>query len=338
MEGIENLTGLTKLLCGLKQLKYLDVSGLTNLKELYCSDGQLAEINAGRCTNLERIDCMGNQLSKINVDGCSRLLGLYCSNNQLESLDISSCNALTSLECNNNQLTTLDISKCPNLIRLFCTNSNMKDISAIIGDTSNIEDFQFDPQNSDAPTQALKKAQKMTVKPGSLELYVGGSTKNLKVSNTKVYVTYISSDTKIVKVNSKGKVTSVSKGKTYITVKAAGDSTYESASKKINVTVYGKPAKVEGVKVSPAKAKRTVKVSWKKAPSVSGYIIKYSYNKNMKNSETVRVNKGSTTSKTIKKLTSKKYVYIQVQAYIKDGSALIKGAWSTKTRSSGKIR
>ena len=81
-----------------------------------------------------------------------------------------------------------------------------------------------------------------------------------------------------------------------------------------------------------------IKSIMEKVPSVSGYIIKYSYNKNMKNSETIRVNKGSTTSKTLKKLTSKKYVYIQVQAYNKDGSALIKGAWSTKTRSSGKIK
>lgn len=58
----------------------------------------------------------------------------------------------------------------------------------------------------------------------------------------------------------------------------------------------------------------------------------------MKNSETIRVNKESTTSKTLKKLTSKKYVYIQVQAYNKDGSALIKSSWSIKTRSSGKIK
>lgn len=194
------------------------------------------------------------------------------------------------------------------------------------------------PKPTDTPTQAPKKAQKMTVKPGSLELYMGGSTKNLKVSNAKGSVTYKSSAPKIVKVNSKGKVTPVSKGKAYITVKAAGDSTYEAASKKINVTVYGKPAKVKGVKASPAKAKRTLKVSWKKVPSVSGYIIKYSYNKNMKNSETIRVNKGSTTSKTLKKLTSKKYVYIQVQAYKKDGRALIKSSWSTKTKSSGKIK
>ena len=194
------------------------------------------------------------------------------------------------------------------------------------------------PEPTDTPTQAPKKSQKITVKPGSLELYVGGNTKNLKVSNAKGSITYKSSDPKIVKVNSKGKVTPVSKGEAFITVRASGNNTYQAASKKINITVYGKPARVKGAAAAPAKGKRTLKVSWKKVPSVSGYIIKYSYNKNMKNSETIRVNKGNTTSKTIKKLTSKKYVYIQVQAFRKDGSALIKGAWSTKTRSSGKIK
>ena len=38
----------------------------------------------------------------------------------------------------------------------------------------------------------------------------------------------------------------------------------EATSKKINVTMYGKPTKVKGVKATPTKAKCILKVSWKK--------------------------------------------------------------------------
>lgn len=182
------------------------------------------------------------------------------------------------------------------------------------------------------PTNSSKKVQKMTVTPNSLKLYVGGSVKQLKAFNAKGKVTYKSSNPKVIKIDSKGKVTPLSKGKATITVIAAGDAAYKSASKKINVTVYGKPAKVTSVKAVSGKLKRTLTVSWKKVSSVSGYIIKYSYNKNMKNSKTIKINSGTSTSKTIKKLTSKKYVYIQVQAYKKDGKTPIKGTWSAKIK------
>ncbi len=338
--NVSNCTKLERLVCPGNELTQLDLEGLAGLEVLLCKDNILSVLDVNNCSNLRVLECEENKLIELHVDKCANLESLTCYNNQLEVLNVNKCINLLRLGCSENQLSALDISSCINLKWLNCSKNNMKTPDNVNGKNDNLtgENFIFVPQNSDTSTQAPKKAQKMTVKPGSLELYVGGSTKNLKVSNAKGSITYKSSNPKIVKVNSKGKVTPVSKGKVYITVKASGDSTYEAASKKINVTVYGKPAKVKGVKSSPAKAKRTVKVSWKKAPSVSGYIIKYSYNKNMKNSETIRVNNGRTTSKTIKKLTSKKYVYIQVQAYNKDGSALIKGSWSIKTRSSGKIK
>ena len=58
----------------------------------------------------------------------------------------------------------------------------------------------------------------------------------------------------------------------------------------------------------------------------------------MENSRNIQVKKGNATSSTIKNLTSKRYVYIQVQAYGKDGKTLIKGVWSGTVKSNGRVR
>ena len=117
LEGIKNLSGLTKLLCGLKQLKSLDVSGLKSLKTMALTSGQL---------------------ESINVSGCTALTSLECYNNQLKLLDISYCVKLQRLYCSRNQLTGIDISYCPELTELVCTYNNMKSQDDIIGDISNI--------------------------------------------------------------------------------------------------------------------------------------------------------------------------------------------------------
>ena len=80
-------------------------------------------------------------------------------------------------------------------------------------------------------------------------------------------------------------------------------------------------------KVQPKKAQ--VKVTWKKQAAAGSYEIRYALKKNMKNAKTVKVN-GKKSSITIKKLKSGKRYYIQVRAVKKNGTAVKKGAWSTK--------
>lgn len=80
-------------------------------------------------------------------------------------------------------------------------------------------------------------------------------------------------------------------------------------------------------KVQPKKAQ--VKVTWKKQAAAGSYEIRYALKKNMKNAKTVKVN-GKKSSITIKKLKSGKRYYIQVRAVEKNGTAVKKGAWSTK--------
>ena len=70
-----------------------------------------------------------------------------------------------------------------------------------------------------------------------------------------------------------------------------------------------KPYKVKGVKLKAGK--KRVTVTFKKAKNAKKYIVKYSTKKNMKKAKTVTTKKLKVT---IKKLQSKKRIYVQVQA------------------------
>ncbi len=168
----------------------------------------------------------------------------------------------------------------------------------------------------------------------SLKLYVGGKIQQLKLPNVKGKLSYNISNPRVAKVNAKGQVTPLSPGSASITVKDAKNKKLLTA----NVTVYPRPAAIKSVKAVPSKTKNTLQVTWKKDPLVSGYIIRYSYNKNMSGYKTLKIPKASTAAASIGKLSSKKYVYVQMQAYSVKGGLTIPGAWSKAVRSTGKIR
>jgi len=96
--------------------------------------------------------------------------------------------------------------------------------------------------------------------------------------------------------------------------------------------------KTEKVAAAPAKAKGTVKVTWSGVSNASGYNIRYSYSKKMKNPKIVSVKNASTVSKKIKGLKSGKYLYVQVQAYMDNEGTLTEGEWSDVVKSSRKIK
>ncbi len=192
------------------------------------------------------------------------------------------------------------------------------------------------PEPSEIPPE--KETQNIIVTPDAITLYMGGNGKTLKVSNVKGKVTYSTSNPKVAKVSAKGKVLPVSKGKAVIYIYAGETDDYKETVHSIKVTVYPRPAIAKSVKAAPAKKKGTLKVTWRKVSESSGYVIKYSYKKNMKNSKSIKIPGGNTTAKTIKKLSSKKYVYIQVQAYSIKKGMIIPGKWSKIAKSKGKIR
>lgn len=85
-----------------------------------------------------------------------------------------------------------------------------------------------------------------------------------------------------------------------------------------------KPAKVKSL-TAKSKKKKQVFVKFAKVKQADGYQISYSLNKKFKKAKTVFV---TSTSKTIKKLKSKKNYYIRVRAYRKNGNKKLYGAWS----------
>jgi uncharacterized protein YjdB len=139
-------------------------------------------------------------------------------------------------------------------------------------------------------------------------------------------LSYKSSNTKVVTVDSKGKVTVKGVGTATITVTAAATSNYNKGTAKITVTVNPKAVALSSVK-SSAKKKLTVK--WKKGSSITGYEIQYSTSSNFSNAKTVTVSKSGTTSKTITSLTSKKKYYVRVRTYKTVDGKKYYSSWSS---------
>lgn len=80
---------------------------------------------------------------------------------------------------------------------------------------------------------------------------------------------------------------------------------------------------------SLSKGKKSFKVTWKKVSSVSGYQVQYSTDKKLKKGcKTYTVKKGSATSATIKKLSSKKKYYVRVRTYKVVAGQKVYSSWS----------
>ena len=76
--------------------------------------------------------------------------------------------------------------------------------------------------------------------------------------------------------------------------------------------------------------KRSLKVTWKKDKSASGYYIRYSVKKSMKGAKTITIKKAGVQSYKIKKLKKKKRYYVQIRAFKKYGGKVYKGEFSDK--------
>lgn len=114
--------------------------------------------------------------------------------------------------------------------------------------------------------------------------------------------------------------------------KASGGSRISAATPVSgSTTYYAHWAKIKPVKASISYAKstasKTMKVKIKKISSASGYVIRYSLNKNMKSAKKKTISK---TAGKISKLKKKKTYYVQVRMYQKDSATGKKkyGAWS----------
>lgn len=189
---------------------------------------------------------------------------------------------------------------------------------------------------SDDDFPGEKELQFPVIKKRSIDMYEGGKPQNLKVTNTVGKVTYKSNAPEVVRVDpNNGKMIPVSGGRAVITINVSGDELYQAATLTVDVTVHSKVGLVKKVKAVPAKTRHTMKISWKKMSSVSYYQVQYAYKKNMKGAKTL---KKETAAMTVKKLSSKKYVYVRVRACVTKGGVTSYGKWSSVIKSKGKIK
>ena len=76
-----------------------------------------------------------------------------------------------------------------------------------------------------------------------------------------------------------------------------------------------------------------MKPSWSTVYDASGYKVRYSRSKSMKNGVVTKTIKGhNNTNKYFKGLSKKKTYYVQVRAYKKSGNKIVYGAWSEKVK------
>lgn len=156
---------------------------------------------------------------------------------------------------------------------------------------------------------------------------------NVKLKTGNGKLTYASSDTKVVSVNGKGRVSIKGPGIAVITVKEQKTSKYNASSVKITVKVSPRQPQMRTVL---AQGGQKIKVNWTRDKYVSGYEIQYSTDKEFRDrndTKVMAVKNNRATSATIKQglVKGEKY-YVRMRSY-KDAKAGKKvqklyGAWS----------
>lgn len=126
-------------------------------------------------------------------------------------------------------------------------------------------------------------------------------------------LTYQSSNSNIVSVNSSGIVNIKNTGKAIITITANESSNYLKSTKKVSIIISPKKSLISSVKSTK---KNTIFLKWKKDTMVTGYQIQYSLSKNFKSkNKTLLIKNMKLESAKISKLQSKKTYYIRIRGY-----------------------
>jgi len=137
-------------------------------------------------------------------------------------------------------------------------------------------------------------------------------------------LTYSVANKKVVTVSSSGKVTIKGCGKTTVTIKAAKTAQYQSATKKISITILPKTPSVKKISSS---AKGKISFAWKKDSTVTGYEIYVDSHKDFKYHQSMIFDK-SKTSIVVGKAKSKTKYYLKIRAYKMSGKTKYYSKWS----------
>ena len=166
------------------------------------------------------------------------------------------------------------------------------------------------------------------IKASNFEKNTGSSSffVKAKLSKGNGKLTYKSSNAKVAKVSSKGKVTIKGVGKATITITASSTKNYKKTTKKITITVNPK-----GVSISSLSAKvGQFTVKWKKNSSVTGYQIRYSTKNSMENSVKKTIAGKNKDKKVVKGLSAGKKYYVQLRTYKTVNGVRYYSSWSSK--------
>lgn len=115
----DEIAALTYLNCSGQQISSIaGLEYLTNLRILRCGVNGLTEIDTRALENLMELDCSYNRISSLDLSGNPMLLHLRTVGNDLGELDISANGMLRNLWCWNNHIAVLDLRTNPTLSNL----------------------------------------------------------------------------------------------------------------------------------------------------------------------------------------------------------------------------
>lgn len=143
----------------------------------------------------------------------------------------------------------------------------------------------------------------------------------------KAKISY-TSDNRLIKVSSIGKITIPARfsGKCVITIKTAATTRYESAVRKIRLTV--KPSAAAITKTSNLAGGRAY-ITWNINRYATGYLVQYSTDSSFRSSVgKVYIGRYGTTKTTLSGLKKGKTYYIRIAAYKQSGTTKVYSRWS----------
>lgn len=197
----------------------------------------------------------------------------------------------------------------------YSNNVNAGTATAIVTGTGNFTGTK------NVPFTIQGKEQKIVCTSDSVSIvYEKSATRDLGAVNKEGggKLSYKSSNTSVVTVNSSGIITVKGYGRATVTVTAAAKGNYRTTTKNISVKVVPKKTKITSLTSTSA---GTFKAQWEKVSGASGYILKYATKKDLSNAKEVKITDKATVSKTIKNLSKGQRYYVTVYVYRNIGSS-----------------
>ena len=289
------------------------------------------------CTNLEFVFYNGTKYEWNNISiyaGNTKLINaiIDCEEKQNQTINLSKTSYTKKygdkpFNLNASAKTSLQYKSSNTKVATVSSNGTVTikgSGSATITITANGTDH-YKPAVKTVKITVNKATQKITAKSytkknGSKAFSLGAKT------NGGGKLTYTTSNKNIATVSSKGIVTIKGCGKATITIKASTTYKYNSAIKKVYITVLPTDVKI----TSLTGKGNTTKMTFKKQQGLSGYVVEISRKSNFGTSarSTLKGNKGD--CKFVGCIAGKKY-YVRIRAFVKIGGKTYYSKWSTRS-------